>query len=133
MIEHVTRLHKGDDLKQSIMAFCQKENIRAGVILSGVGCVTKVHIRRAKAQNDYENENDYEIVGITGTIANNGVHIHLALSDENLNTIGGHLLDGTIVGVTCELVIGELEQYEFTREFDSLTGYKELTYTKKPD
>ena len=133
MKEHVVRLHKGDDLKQSIIKFAQAENIKAGVILSGVGALTRVHLRRAKAEREFECEKDYEIVSITGTIADNGVHVHISASDEELNTIGGHLMEGSIIGVTCELVIGEMEEFDFTRVFDESTGYKELVYNKKPN
>ena len=133
MREHVIRLHKGDDLKKSIIEFTQKENIKAGVILSGVGCCTHVHFRKAKATSEYYEENDFEIVSMTGTIADNGVHIHISFCDDDLRTIGGHLMDGCLIGSTCELVIGELEDYQFTRIFDDSTGYKELVATKKPD
>ena len=51
----------------------------------------------------------------------------ISLSDENLATIGGHLKDNCLVNVTAEIVLGEFEDYEFGREFDENTGYKELT------
>jgi uncharacterized protein len=33
----------------------------------------------------------FEIVSLVGTIAINGPHIHIALSDGNGTTLGGHL------------------------------------------
>ena len=59
-----------------------------------------------------------------------GCHIHISLSDVDLNVIGGHLKDGCLVNVTAEIVLGEFEDYEFGREFDESTGYKELTIKK---
>ena len=74
---------------------------------------------------------DYEIVSLMGTISKDDVHLHISLSDENGVTIGGHLKDGTIINSTCEIVILELPNYEFTREFDEHTGYNELVIRGK--
>ena len=49
-----------------------------------------------------------------------------ALSKEDLSTVGGHLVEGCIINTTCELVIGQLEGYEYDVEFDEETGYDEL-------
>ncbi len=127
---HAIRLTKGSDLKESIVAYAKEHNIEAGCVLSGVGCVSHAHIRLAKAINFLDIEKDYEIVSITGTISPAGVHIHISLSDEEGNTIGGHLSEGTIINTTCELVILELPDYKFTREMDETTGFKELVITK---
>jgi predicted DNA-binding protein with PD1-like motif len=80
----------------------------------------------AKAVLVKEYNQDYEIVSITGTIAKGKAHIHLSCSDESGAVIGGHLVNGTIINTTCELVLMEIEKYDFSREFDENTGYKEL-------
>ena len=41
------RLHRGDDLLLSIKAICRENHIAAGVILSGVGCLTRAVLRDA--------------------------------------------------------------------------------------
>ena len=41
------------------------------------------------------------------------------------------LVDGCIINTTCELVIGELEEYEYDVEFDEETGYDELIIRKR--
>lgn len=128
---HAIRLKENDDLKKSIKKYAKEHNIEAGCVLSGVGCVKHAHIRLAKAVSFLDEDKDYEIVSITGTISKDGLHIHISLSDEEGNTIGGHLSDGTIINTTCELVILELPNYTFTREFDSNTGYDELVINKK--
>ena len=56
-----------------------------------------------------------------------GCHLHISLSDENLNVIGGHLKNNCLVNVTAEIVLAEFENLEFGREFDENTGYEELT------
>ena len=66
-----------------------------------------------------------EIVSATGTIATNGVHLHLAVADENGTVTGGHLLEGCPVHTTAEICIG-CPDLVFERAYDSETGYREL-------
>lgn len=123
---HAIRLTEGQDLKKEIIKYAKDHNIVAGCILSGVGCVKSINIRLAQAIKTLEKKGHYEIVSLMGTISKDGVHLHISLSDEEGATIGGHLLDGNIINTTCELIIMELSNYEFTREFDEKTGFNEL-------
>ena len=127
---HAFRLTKGMDLKKSIEDYVVEHKIKSGVILSGVGCVYKAVLRTADGVTVVTLDNHYEIVSVTGTLSVDGCHIHISLSDNDLNVIGGHLKDGCLVNVTAEIVLGEFEDYEFGREFDKSTGYKELTIKK---
>lgn len=129
-MNHAFRLTRGKDIKKEIIAYCQKENIKAGVIISAVGCISHLHIRLAEAKDYIDKEECYEIVSITGTVSDTDVHIHMSVSDNLGKTIGGHLKDGTIVDTTCEVVIYELNDYIFDREPDKETGYDELTIRK---
>ena len=47
MTFHCVRLHRGDDLLLSIRALAREKNIRAGVVLSAVGCVSQAKVRDA--------------------------------------------------------------------------------------
>lgn len=131
MKEFAIRLVRGADLKASIEKECIGNNINTAIVLSGVGCVSKAKFRLAKAINSLEVDEDFEIVSLNGTISNGQAHIHIALSDEIGNVIGGHLLEGCIINTTCELVLGVLEEYESIREFDDNTGYDEIVFRKK--
>lgn len=122
------RLHRGDDLMGSIRAIAQAEQIAAGVILSGVGCVSRARIRDASGVQVRELDRDFEIVSLNGTVSQTRCHVHIALADESLATIGGHLLEGCIINTTCELVIGVLEQVRFGVEQDEQTGYDEIIF-----
>ena len=128
MIVHCIRLKRGEDLMESIKSFCKMKNIRAGVILSGVGCISRGRIRDASGVNIREISEHCEIVSLNGTASARRCHIHIALSKEDLTTIGGHLCAGCIVNTTCELVIGELPGIEFDVEADVETGYNELIF-----
>lgn len=130
-MNHAFRLVRGKDIKKEIITYCQKNNIKAGVIICAVGCINHLHIRLAEAKKQIDKEGYYEIVSITGTVSCDDVHIHIAVSDCFGKTIGGHLKDGTIVDTTCEVVIYELADFIFERKSDSLTGYDELFIERK--
>lgn len=120
----ITRLTRGMDLKDSISKICIKENIKAGVILSSVGSIKKINIRLPNL-NTFMKEANYEIISLNGTLSSNRIHLHISASDINGNVIGGHLLEGTIIDTTCELVIQKLE-CEFIKKYDESTKFDEL-------
>ena len=128
MVCHCIRLKRGEDLMESIKTVCREKNIRAGVVLSGVGCILKGRIRDASGVTIREITDHCEIVSLNGTVSAQRCHIHIALSKEDLSTIGGHLCPGCIVNTTCELVIGELPGISFGVEEDPETGYDELVF-----
>lgn len=120
------RLTKGMDLKKEIESFAIKNKV-SGVIICAVGCLSRLTIRLADGKSILEKEGRFEIVSITGTLSENGVHIHISVSDDKGNTIGGHLKDGCIVNTTAEIVLKIFEEIKFNREYDEKTGYDELT------
>ena len=128
MVCHCIRLRRGEDLMESIKALCKRKNIRAGVVLSGVGCISRGRIRDASGVNIRQISEHCEIVSLNGTVSARRCHIHIALSKEDLSTIGGHLCTGCIVNTTCELVIGELPGIVYDVEADPETGYDELIF-----
>ena len=126
MKTYAIRLKRGADLLQSIEEFCIKNEIKAGVVLSGVGCVTKARVRDASGVTIVEIDEHMEIVSLMGTVSEKRCHLHISFSKEDLSVIGGHLVAGCIINTTCELVIGELEDCIYDVEFDEETGYNEL-------
>lgn len=125
---HVFRLVPGQDLRQEIDAFVAKKKIKAGVIISCVGNLKKATLRMANANFTKEfNDNDtYEIVSLVGTCEVGNSHLHIAISDVGGKVFGGHVKLGCVVGITAEVVIGELSKTRFLRKFDKSTGYNEL-------
>lgn len=124
------RLHRGDDLLLSIRTLCEREKIDAAVVLSAVGCVSRAVLRDAGGMNLRSVDEPCEIVSLNGTASRTRCHLHLALSREDLSTIGGHMMPGCIVNTTCELVLGVLEHMRFDVEQDAQTGYDELIFTE---
>ena len=128
---HCVRLHRGDDLLLSIRELAKQKNIAAGVVLSAVGCISEGRVRDASGVTVREIRDHGEIVSLNGTVSAQRCHLHIALSKEDLSTIGGHLCLGCIVNTTCELVIAELPGVSFGVENDPETGYEELIFQTK--
>ena len=120
------RLTKGADLKKSIEQLVVQYNIQAGSIASCVGCLSIVNLRLAGAQKTLFLEEDLEIVSVMGTLTAQHQHIHVSVSNSSGHVIGGHLLEGSIIDTTAELIIHHYPSLHFSREFDSNTGYTEL-------
>ena len=125
---HCVRLHRGDDLMGSIKALCAQKHIRAGVVLSAVGCISRGRVRDASGVTIREITDHCEIVSLNGTVSEQRCHLHIALSKEDLSTIGGHLCTGCIINTTCELVLAELPGVAYGVEEDPETGYDELIF-----
>lgn len=131
MVCHCIRLKRGEDLLDTIKRICKEKNIQSGVVLSGVGCISSGRVRDASGVRIREIAEHCEIVSLNGTVSAARCHVHIALSKEDLSTIGGHLCAGCIVNTTCELVIAELPGVTFDEEADAETGYDELIFRKK--
>ncbi|HOY04605.1 MAG TPA: DNA-binding protein, partial [Saprospiraceae bacterium] len=123
---HALRLTPGQDLRRELEAFTRKEHLQAGFIITCVGSLQQAVIRPANQPDALTRVEKFEIVSLTGTLSPDGPHLHIALSDSLGNTFGGHLLEGNLIYTTAEIVIGEAEQFRFSRETDPVTTYKEL-------
>ena len=130
MVCHSVRLRRGDDLMLSIKEICKDKHIAAGVVLSAVGCISQGRVRDASGVTIRDITNHCEIVSLNGTVSETRCHLHIALSKEDLSTIGGHLCPGCIINTTCELVIAELPNVRIDVEEDPETGYDELIFTE---
>ena len=77
------RLRRGEDLLESIRAFAEREDLAAAVVLSGVGCVSRVRVRDAGGANLRDIDEPCEIVSLNGTVSRTRCHLHVALSKED--------------------------------------------------
>lgn len=131
MQTYAIRLKPGADLKKEISSFVKKEKIAAGWIATCAGSLTQYHIRFANQSAGNQGNGHFEIVGLSGTVSENGSHLHIVVADSTGNCIGGHLLDGNIVYTTAEIVIRSDDSLIFTREKDGTTDWEELQIRKK--
>ena len=125
------RLKPGDDLKAELATFARRHRLRAGVILTGVGSLTEVHIRYANRDGGTLRRGHFEILSLVGTLDAGGMHVHMTVADRDGVAFGGHLLEGCKVYTTAEIAVGELAALQFTREVDATYGYKELVVSPR--
>ena len=122
------RLKPGQLLKEEIEM--RAKDIKAGILLSIVGGLESAILRMAGSEPNNqivkEWNGPFEIVSGTGTVSKEGCHIHVSLSDQVGNVIGGHLKDGCKVKYTAEIVIGIFDDIFYKRAYDKDTGFKEL-------
>ena len=128
---YVIRLRPGQDLEAELEAFAKTHYLRAAFVASAVGSLTDVHLRYANQEAGTRLAGHFEIVSLSGTLAADGMHVHMSVADSTGAVVGGHLLDGNRVYTTAELVIGEATGLRFGREVDSTYGYRELTVSRR--
>lgn len=126
MKTYAFRLKSGQKLREEIDSFVNSTGVKAAVVLSGVGNLQRAELRMSDATITKTYEGTYEIVSLIGTVNIGKSHLHISISDKDGNVYGGHLQFGSVVGITAEIVIGELDGLEFSRKYDKQTGYDEL-------
>ncbi|MBL8062496.1 MAG: DNA-binding protein [Anaerolineales bacterium] len=132
MRSHTFRLKPGQDLFDSIEDYVSQNNIQAGCTLSSVGSLTHATLRLANREYNNEYEGHFEIVSMSGTVSVHGSHLHIAISDGNGVTIGGHLVSGCKIYTTAEIILLELDDVVYKREmYENDSGYEELVVYKQ--
>ena len=123
----VERLKPGEELHSAFKRIAFEGGVKAGVIASAVGSLSVANLRTAGASEAKTIQGPLEIVSITGTLSDTGMHVHMAVSDATGKTFGGHLVPGCKVFTTVELVILDLsDEWTFNRMPDEQTTYVEL-------
>ena len=125
------RLKPGDDLKDALKRITADKNIRAGFVLSCSGSLNHVHLRLAGACESRRISGPLEIVSLTGSLSQDGPHLHISVADANGCVFGGHLLKDSRVHTTAEVILGESKKHLFSRVHDATTGFKELMITNR--
>jgi predicted DNA-binding protein with PD1-like motif len=127
----VLRLKPHEDMKKSLQKFAVANNLKAAVILTCVGSLEQYNLRFANQPKPTSHKGHFEIVSLAGTLSETSCHLHLAISDKNGVTTGGHLMDDNLIYTTAEVAIAELTSLIFERVVDNTYGYKELEVTLK--
>jgi len=123
----VERLKPGEELHGALKRIASENHLKAGVVVSAVGSLTEASLRLAGASDSTILKGPLEIVSITGTLSEDGMHVHLSVSDSAGKTTGGHMTSGCKVFTTVELVILDLSgEWSFERKIDEQSTYLEL-------
>jgi len=129
------RLLPGDDLRGALEAAVRTHGLCAACVVSCVGSLRRVELRlpalSGQASESLVLDGPLEIVSLVGTLSSDGPHLHAAVSDRAGRVHGGHLLPGSSIHTTAEIVLLELEELSFIRELDERTGWKELVIRRR--
>lgn len=125
-----SRLLEDEDLAESVKRQAEINGIRAGVFIL-IGSVKHVVLGYYK-EGKYETirlEGPVEIASCTGNVAVDEkgevvIHAHVVVSNAKGEAFGGHLMKGSRVGATAELVMIEAVGVEVQRVFDEKTKLK---------
>jgi predicted DNA-binding protein with PD1-like motif len=123
---HVLRMMPGEDVRSTLMAWCEEQAIDAAIVVAAAGSLSMAHIRFGGRSVGHVLEGDLEVCTITGTLSRHGLHLHVIVADGQGATTGGHLQVGCLVRTTLELAIQELVGLRLVRRFDDMTGHEEL-------
>jgi predicted DNA-binding protein with PD1-like motif len=108
----VLRLDRGDLLLESIQALVDREGIRDGVVLSGIGTLDRsvIHMVTTAGYPPQEHfrtdDAPLELAALQGAIADGSPHLHMVVSDKD-RAYAGHLEPGCRVLYLAEVVIQE--------------------------
>ena len=120
------RLAPGEELLGALRRLVAANGIRAGYVAGVVGSLSRACLRFAGRHDGTALDGCFEVVSLVGTLDAEGEHLHMTISNQEGTTTGGHVLEGCIVRTTMELVLGDLSDLEFRREYCSLSTYEEL-------
>ena len=124
---HVFQLTKGEYLLEEIQKGIDKENIKNGIVITGLGTLDRcvmhsVVTMTMPVENRYhtwENE-PIGVSAMNGVIANGQPHIHMVISTYTgeEQTYSGHLENGTRVLCRMEVAVLEIEDIRLERMLD---------------
>jgi predicted DNA-binding protein with PD1-like motif len=124
------RLVPGADLRGAIEAALGSH--AAAFVLQGIGSLSVAQLRYAGIDHATALRGDLEILTIAGSIAPDGAHLHMSVSDAQGRVFGGHVAYGCIVRTTAELLLAVLPEHAFSREADTGgSGYAELVIRER--
>lgn len=127
------RLHPGQDLRAALEAALTGHASKAAFVLQGIGSLSVAQLRLAGADHPTELRGDLEILSLAGSIAPDGAHLHIAISDAHGRVLGGHVAAGCIVRTTAEILLALLPDHAFSRELDAAgSGFRELVVRRRP-
>ena len=96
---------KGVDVYNALNGLHKHSN-STSFLISAVGDLSKVSFKCPLNDKPVIFEKKLEIITLSGYIRSTESHLHLSASDENCNVLGGHLLSGTIVLKSLDVLIG---------------------------
>lgn len=130
------RLEKGELLIESIKNFCSENKI-FNAYISAIGSIedpTLAHYTvRSKKYSEKALKGIFEVTNLIGNVAvfenKPLLHCHITLSDQNMNSFGGHIVEG-IVSATVEVFLTSFETH-FEKKYSEEIGLKLFDFKDK--
>ena len=127
-----SRIFEDEDLAEAIKKRVEQNSIQAGMFFL-IGTLKKAVLGYYK-EGQYDSiqlDGPLEIASCMGNIAVDEkgeviIHAHLVVSNEKGQAFGGHLMNGSYVGVTAELVVIEGLNVNLQRILDEKTKLRLL-------
>lgn len=124
----VAKLMPGEDVLDSLKELVSKHSIKAGLI-NLIGALSKITIGyfdlETKEYNLQTFEEDVELISCMGNVSYKEgepiIHLHIVLGRGDYSLFGGHLSQPSIISVTGEVYIYEIET-QLERAVDSDTN-----------
>jgi len=126
MKTHALRLRPGEDPLLALDAFAHTHQLQAACVLACIGSLRKAALRFANQEQTVILDGKFEILTLNGVLSLHGSHYHIAIADGEGRTYGAHLMAGSEIYTTAEIVLAALDDLRFERTFDPQTGYPEL-------
>ncbi|MBB1490177.1 MULTISPECIES: PPC domain-containing DNA-binding protein [unclassified Paracoccus (in: a-proteobacteria)] len=127
-----TRLQPGCDLIDGLRRLQSRTGAGAMAVTSCVGSLREVRLRHANRTEATLYQGHFEILSLTGTIDPAHQHLHLSIANGEGRAFGGHLLPGSQVFTTAEIVALLLPDLRFSRRPCPLSGFDELYIEQMP-
>lgn len=108
---HPLPLHlgPGSDLRASLEQLAIEAGV-SGFVLGVVGDLSQAAFQCPGLEEPTVLQGHLEIITLQGTVAPQGVHLHLSLSDGDCQVWGGHLEHGSLVLRGADLLVGFLPE-----------------------
>jgi uncharacterized protein len=114
---HILRIDPGEDVLLTVRKFLKESELKQAVVMSGYGTLAAYSLHWVEHNHIPTNnlfrkgEGGIEILAMNGLVVNGQPHIHIALSNPE-GGFGGHMEEGCIAYVVCEIFFAEVEGAE---------------------
>jgi len=107
----VAQMEAGDLLLESLRDLVREADIHTGVLITGIGSLSKAHIHTVLTNvNPVEElyldiEGPLEVTNFMGLIANYEPHVHITMCTPQMKFYGGHLENGCQILTLSEITL----------------------------
>jgi len=101
------KLSSGSDVLDSLNNLNFNLNATS-FIISAVGDLSVVSFKCPLSERPIILQKKLEIINLSGYLTTKHSHIHISVSDENCTVFGGHLLSGTCILKSLDILIGSV-------------------------